>query len=72
MRIRIKLRSGGLPREPGAGETTVPGTRARCDGCDETIETDQLERRVDIGSLRPLRFHLICAAIWNTERQNLV
>ena len=69
--IRLKLKSGLLPKAASGRVWAGPGANEVCSACDETItRQDTLyEWEVDGGS--KMTMHIACYELWNQERRRL-
>jgi len=69
-RIAEKLAQGLLPTSGPVKAWTGFGNGRPCDGCDEEIGKDDVERELDFESSSTVRFHDACAAEW--RRRNAI
>jgi PAS domain S-box-containing protein len=63
-RITEKLARGLLPTSNWVEMTTGFGNGRPCDGCDQAIQSSDIQHEVDLGDDRTLRLHDACAALW--------
>jgi hypothetical protein len=71
-RIRDKVWYGILPNLTPVKIWDASGTGHKlCDGCDATITPKEIERGVELGDGRTLRFHAACASLWQVLRMAL-
>ena len=61
-----KTRLGGLPAPTRDAADFLPGNGTPCDGCAETIGTDETLYCVSVRSVVHLRFHHECYLAWST------
>ena len=69
--IRQKLQDGRLPYDHIPRVWGGPGALEMCDGCDFSIDEDQLviEGISLTGGRKPLQLHVKCFGIWDEERR---
>ena len=70
--IRQKLQDGRLPYNHMPRVWGGPGALEMCDGCDFSIDEDQLvmEGISLAGGRKPLQMHVKCFGIWDEERRD--
>jgi hypothetical protein len=67
--IRYRIQDGRLPRNPTIELGHGQGIGQDCDGCGETIATDQrMTVRICADDWRTIRLHDGCFPIWDAER----
>jgi hypothetical protein len=64
-----KTRRGGLPAPTREAADFLPGNGKACDGCSETITTDETLYDVTVRGVVHLRFHHECYLAWSTYQR---
>jgi hypothetical protein len=66
-RIKEMVHTGELPCEEPEATWGSNGDGHRCDGCMESIRSDEIEYEVSLSSGMLIRLHRQCHAIWLQE-----
>jgi hypothetical protein len=70
-RIRDKIATGQLPRQPPAKVWAGTPTRRTCAACDLVIEDPDIEVEVEIVPGETLYLHRRCHEVWSEERARI-
>ena len=70
-RVRDKLWNRILPNAAPVKTWAAYGAGCSCDGCEIPIAEKEVERVVELGDGRRLRFHVLCGTLWHVLRMAL-
>jgi hypothetical protein len=67
--VREKFNAGILPLEDPARTWAGFGTGDQCSVCGQPIQPSQTEYELRYDNRAPLRFHVVCHSLWDSERR---